>query len=198
MPKIYNDIEQGSPEWHALRLGKLTASQAQAIGNFGKGLETLCYDKAAEILTGKSKEFIKTEAMEIGTSLENMARFRYEQETNCFVKEIGFAEHNQYVGCSPDGIVDGSRKLVEIKCPQDNTYMRYLVTGEVDTGYMWQMQMQMLIMGADETDYVVYNPNFPKDIVIQTIKASPEHFEKLKLGFEKGERLIKDFLEKAK
>ena len=38
--KIY-EVNQGSPEWFELRKGKVTASHAQAIGNNGRGLDTL-------------------------------------------------------------------------------------------------------------------------------------------------------------
>ena len=39
---IHYDIIQGTPEWHELRKGKLTASHGTAIGNYGKALETYC------------------------------------------------------------------------------------------------------------------------------------------------------------
>ena len=56
MKKIHN-VEQKSPEWYALReLYPLTASHAQAIGNGGKGLETLCYKVMSEKYSNSSKK----------------------------------------------------------------------------------------------------------------------------------------------
>ncbi len=54
--KIHN-IEQQGDEWFALRLNyPLTASHAQAIGNQGKGLETLCWEKLSERYSSADKE----------------------------------------------------------------------------------------------------------------------------------------------
>ena len=51
---IFFDIDQRSPDWHQIKLGVLSASDAYKIVCGGKGLETLCQQKVAEILTGES------------------------------------------------------------------------------------------------------------------------------------------------
>ena len=48
--KIHN-MPQSSPEWFAIRKGKITASHAQAIGNVGKGLETYTIETMAEFFS---------------------------------------------------------------------------------------------------------------------------------------------------
>ena len=54
--KIYKDINQGSPEWFEIRVGKVTASHAQAIGNNGKGLDTYLLEVVSEMFSSSEKE----------------------------------------------------------------------------------------------------------------------------------------------
>ena len=193
---IIHNIEQGSPEWFAVRKLKLTASKADAIATAGKGLETLCSDLVAEAYSKAEPERYTNDAMERGNILEAEARGMYEA-LNDFVQvqEVGFVEYNKFVGCSPDGLV-GDDGLVEIKCPQDKTYANYLITGDIDSKYSWQMQMQMLVTGRKWCDYVVYNPNYAKSCVIVRVEADKDKQEKLLKGFAKGEEILTSMIEK--
>lgn len=192
--KIYN-FQQNTPEWYEVRLGKLTASRAQAIGNCGKGLETLCWEKVAEIITGKLPEQIETEDMKRGHELENEARGLYSLETGNIVEQVGFVEYTPYSGASPDGLVEKDG-LIEIKCKNDINHLKLLARQEPESGYMWQMQMQMLVTGRKWCDFVSYNPNYDKKpIIIIRIKIDKTMQEQLKQGIEVGTRRIKEILQ---
>lgn len=190
--QIYN-FEQRTPEWYAVRLGKLTASKASIIAAAGKGLDTLCFDCAAEILVNRKAETISTPAMEQGKILEDNARFAFEAEMGLNVQEIGFCEENAFVGCSPDGLV-GDDALIEIKCPQDNTYARYLYDQKIKPEHYWQMQMQMLLLKRPVCYYVVYNPNFEISLCVQKVAAIQSDQQKLKDGLAKGVVRIQEIL----
>ena len=127
--KVYN-CEQGSEEWLKCRLGKLTGSVAHTIATSGKGLETLCLEKATEILTGIISDGYKNDAMQHGNDYEAEARSIYELETGNTVIQVGFCEDNEFVGVSPDGLI-GDDGLIEIKCPTDKTYTQYLIDGVI-------------------------------------------------------------------
>lgn len=189
--KIINNIEQGTPEWFAIRKGKMSASHAQAIGNSGRGLETYIYELMAEYYSSEEKEQFSNEHTERGNKLESTARGIYELENGVEIKQVGFVEHNDYVGCSPDGLVseDG---LVEIKCPNDTEYLKYLLFGEkqIDTKYIWQCQMQMLITERKWNDLIIYNPNFKKSILVFRQTPDREKFEALEIGFKMGQEKI--------
>lgn len=193
--KVYN-CEQGSEEWLKCRLGKLTGSVAHTIATRGKGLETLCLEKATEILTGIISDGYKNDAMQHGNDYEAEARSIYELETGNTVIQVGFCEDNEFVGVSPDGLI-GDDGLIEIKCPTDKTYTQYLIDGVIKPEYYSQMQMQMLITNRNWCDYVVYNPNFKKTIIIKRVKADKEHMEKIGAGLGYGMRKIKEIVEKA-
>ena len=144
----YHNVEQRSPEWFALRNEHpLTASDAQAIGNNGKGLETLVWEKLAEKHSTAEKEQYTNPDMQRGVELEEHARSLYELETGAKVVTVGFATNDtvsKHAGASPDGLIE-SEGLLEIKCPSDIKHFRMIAEGaEVESQYAWQMQMQML------------------------------------------------------
>lgn len=190
-----HNMEQHSEEWYNIRLGKLTASNAKTIAVAGQGLETLCYELAAEILTKHRKEGYTNAAMEQGNALEDNARTLFELQTGYTVEQVGFVEEDEYCGCSPDGFILNRTSGIEIKCPQDNTYAKYLYDGEIKPEYYAQMQMQMLLTGCSYWYYVVFNPNFDESIVIKKVEADKEFQTKLRLGIQKGELFIKTILQ---
>lgn len=189
--KIIN-CEQKSPEWFKVRELKLTASKAQAIGNNGKGLETYITNMMAEYYSSADKENFTSKDTERGNELENVARQMYELEQGVKVEQVGFIEESKYVGCSPDGLV-GTNGLLEIKCLNDVNHYCLIRDGygAIDTQYIWQTQMQMLITKREWCDLVFYNPNFEKSMIIFRIEPNKKTFEKLKEGIKKGQELIK-------
>lgn len=192
---IVHTFEQHSDEWYSIRLGKLTASHASTIATAGKGLETLCFDLAAEILTKHKKDTYSNAAMEQGNELEDQARTLFELQTGYDVEQVGFVEEDEFCGCSPDGFILDRTSGIEIKCPQDNTYAKYLFDGEIKPEYYAQMQMQMKITGATYWYYVVFNPNFDEQIIIKKVDADADFQTKLRLGIDKGKERIKEILE---
>lgn len=190
-----HDVTQGTEEWLKLRLGKFTASSAQAIANNGKGLETVVFEKVAEILTGKEKEAYTNGDIERGHQLEEMARSAYELEKGTPVKKVGFIEIDEYRGCSPDGLV-GEDGLVEIKCKNDVNFVRMLIEPKIDPEHHWQMQMQLFLTGRSWCDYVVFNPNFPKSIIVVRVERDKDAIAKLNLGLNEGIATIRKILEK--
>ena len=193
--QVYN-FPQHSEEWYGIRLGKLTASHAATIATAGKGLETLCFDLAAEVLTKHRKDTYTNVAMEQGNALEDQARTLFELETGVQVEQVGFVEEDCFCGCSPDGFIQNRTSGIEIKCPQDNIYARYLYDGEIKPEYYAQMQMQMMLTGCDHWYYVVFNPNFDESIVIKKVDADAEFQAKLRAGIDKGKALIQEILSK--
>ena len=192
--KVY-DFPQYSAAWWSIRSGKMTASHAQAIASNGKGLDTYVKQIMAEYYSKADPDTYNSAAMNKGLELEPDAATRYMAETFSTVKEVGFVVHNDFVGCSPDRMVDDDG-LLEIKCPSDKVYFELLLNEKIDTKYEWQMHMQMLITGRKWCDYVVYNPNFDKDIFIKRVLPDPSKTEKLLAGFLAGEAMIKSIKEK--
>ena len=194
--KIY-EVDQGTPEWFNLRKGKVTASHAQAIGNNGRGLDTYLNEIMAEYFSSAEKEQYSNINTERGNELEPTARMIYEMENACEVEQVGFCQLNDFVGCSPDGLV-GNDGMIEIKCPDDKTYFNILMEEKIDSGYEWQCQMNMLILKRKWCDLVYYNPNFEKSTKIFRLLPDEEKFKQLQAGFEKSEKKIIEMTAKYK
>ena len=196
--KIYTNEElpQGSEEWLKTRLGKFGGTDAQAVATAGKGLETLCFEKVGEIITGRPKDTYKNADMERGNELENTARSAYEIQSGNMVTQVGYVELDEYIGVSPDGLV-GEDGLIEIKCPSDSVFIRFLYDRKLDTKYEWQMQHQMYVTGRKWCDYVVYNDNLDK-IEITRVMRDEEKIAKIMAGLEIGVGKVKEILAKVK
>ena len=192
-----HNFKQGSEEWLKIRLGKFTGSNAQAIAASGKGLETLIFEKVAEISTGKSKPFYTNGDIERGRELESMARDSYEIETGATVKQVGFVELDEFTGCSPDGLVDDDG-LIEIKCKNDANYARYLCDKKIDSAHNWQIQMSLFVTGREWCDYIVFNENFKKTISVTRVMKNETEIAKIKAGLAMGIARVKSSLEKIK
>lgn len=185
------NFEQGTPEWFNCRKGKMTASHAQAIGNAGKGLDTYIHEMMAEYYSSGEKEHFGSKDTDRGNELEPIARQIYELENDVTVEEVGFMQYNELVGASPDGLI-GEDGGWECKSPNDKEYLHYLLEGldAVDSKYLWQVQMNLLVSGRKWWDLSIYNPNFKKSMVTFRILPDQEKFEALEKGFEKGREMI--------
>lgn len=187
--KLHKEIKQGTPEWHEMRKGKLTASNAQAIAANGKGLESYIIAMLAEKYSNNREKYTNSD-MERGMELEEQARMTYEIE-NEKVEEVGFIETDEYVGCSPDGLI-GDEGGLEIKCVNDVNFFKLLVDGQkaIDAKYLWQVQMCLLVSERKWWDLAVYNPNFDNNLIVFRSVKDLAMQEKLIIGIEKGKRLI--------
>jgi putative phage-type endonuclease len=181
-------IEQGTPEWFAQRLGKVTASRvADIIAKTKTGVAAsrgnYLAQLVAERLTGQAADSFKSGAMQHGTETEPMARMAYETETGQMVTEVAMIQHPkiEMAGASPDGLV-GEDGLVEIKCPNTSTHIATLMADKSPSGYMAQMQWQMACTGRAWVDFVSFDPRMPEDMQL-FIKRVPRD-EKLIAEYE--------------
>lgn len=144
--RIHRGIEQGSPQWEALRLGVITASCAAEIITPAKlqpskQVDALIHRLAAERLVGqRCGDTADGPWIERGRELEAEARkwFAFNVEA---VEEVGFiASDGGDFGCSPDGIAEG-RFGYEAKCPSAHVHVGYLLNPESFDAYV-RMQVQ--------------------------------------------------------
>ena len=140
---IFHDVEQNSPEWDALRLGKPTASgYARFMANYGKPFgepaQRYALQIALERVTGRKAEYsFKNDFMEMGQEQEPIARMTYEDLTFSEVTNGGFFDWGDW-GDSPDGLVNGVG-VVEFKCVIASTHEATIKRGAPDPAYKWQL-----------------------------------------------------------
>jgi len=161
-------MEQGSPEWHQVRLGKVTASRvADLIAKTKTGYSSSRANYAAELicerLTGECQPFYMNAAMQWGTDKEPEARAAYAFRHDADVTQVAFVDHPTIpmTGASPDGLV-GDDGMVEIKCPLTATHLETLASGKPAGKYITQMQWQMSCTGRKWCDFVSYDPRLPE------------------------------------
>lgn len=165
---MHEDIIQGSPEWHAIRCGKVTASRvadvvARTKTGWGASRANYAAELIAERLTGTVAEGFTNAAMQWGSQTEPDARRAYSFRTDVDVVEVGFVLHPtiEFAGASPDGFVDADG-LVEIKCPNTATHIETLLGATVPAKYLTQMQWQMACSGRRWCDFVSFDPRMPE------------------------------------
>ena len=205
--QLHNDIEQGTPEWHDLRLGKLTGSSAAKLLGTPAAREKYLYDRAAEIVTGckcDSDECAQSMHMTRGTEFEEVALMKYTVATLSEVQKVGFVELNEFVGCSPDGLV-GDDGMMEVKVPDSNNYFRQILELARDSvkaipkDYYVQMQFNMFVCDRKWCDYVLYNPKHEakgKSLFIQRVARDDIMQERIKEILDSSIKTIKSHVDK--
>lgn len=185
---------QGSPEWHAARCGKVTASRiadlmARTKSGYGASRANYMSEIIVERMTGAPYPSFTTAAMQWGIETEPQARAGYAFLHDVEVVEVGFINHPtlEGAGASPDGLV-GDDGLVEIKCPNTSTHIEILLSKQVPDKYVKQMMFQMACTGRDFCDFVCFDPRMPSglqmfvqrvhrdDALIAEIEAEVEKF----------------------
>jgi putative phage-type endonuclease len=164
------DIIQGSPEWFAIRLGKVTASRvcdviAKTKTGWGAGRANYMAELVAERLTGVPASSYTNAAMQWGTDQEPNARAAYCEQTFDEVTQVGFVHHPHIAmaGASPDGLV-GSDGLIEIKCPTTATHLDTLLGQAVPDKYVVQIQWQLACCERAWCDFVSFDPRLPPEM----------------------------------
>ena len=170
------DIEQGTPEWFALKAGVPSASNFDKIvttkGIRSKSAEKYLYQLAGERITGIREEGYQNAAMLRGIEMEQEAVNLYELARGVETEKVGIIYLNEQktVLCSPDRLIQGkSMGLLEVKCPLIQTHVGYLVNGKLDTEYFQQVQGQMYVTGAEWCDLFSYFPGI-KPLIIRIVR----------------------------
>lgn len=192
---LHPEIEQGSPEWLALRLGKITGSRVgDALatiksGAFAASRKDYAFDLALERITGELQgpDLSRVSWVQEGKEREPEARDLYSFMTGNEVQQIGFATHDAlpFFGASPDGLI-GDDGVLEIKCPTAKKHLQYLLAKEVPADYIYQIEAELACSGRKWCDFVSYHPAFPAEsrIFIKRYAANDARIVELESGVQ--------------
>lgn len=215
-----NQPEQRTYDWHRARLGNWTGSEIHKLMQHGrKKGETFGETAKAYIIKVLSERMLSEEvvkddelfglyvnqvsawskAIEWGTEHEGEAKALYEKKTGNKVAEVSSVSHEsiEFYAASPDGIIIEADKVIEVKCPLPETFVRYkLMIGDgadlkaVKPEYYWQVQAEMDCTGAEKCDFVAYNPFMGNPIHVATIERDEEAISAIHERIEKAEDYI--------
>jgi hypothetical protein len=165
---IIHEVEQNTVEWLTLRLGIPTASEFDRIvtpgGKFSKSSTSRAYalKLATEKLLNRPLDALEgLEWIERGKELEPQAVQAFEFIEEVKLRKVGFITSDDgRCGASPDMLIVGQNKGLEIKCPAPHTLMGYLVDG-FETKYHVQRQGQIYVGELDAVVMYAWHPEMP-------------------------------------
>lgn len=172
---IIHELDQGSPQWFAVRAGIPTASEFHRIitpkrEQLADGRWSYAFELAAERLLGESRQSLDgLQWVERGKVLEVDAVSHYEFVRDRKTAKVGFItpDHGRY-GCSPDRLVAGNDGdplcALEIKCPSSIKHLEYFINGP-GADYRCQVQGSLLVTGFDQWDFLSYHPQLPELLI---------------------------------
>lgn len=172
------DCIQGSQEWHDARAGRVTGSRVADIvrrtkSGVSASRNTYMGELVAERLSGFAAENgFKSKAMEWGNETEALACDNYAFIHGIEPVKVGFVLHPKIegAGVSPDRLV-GDDGMIETKCPNTATHIKYLLTENIDADYHTQMQWQMGTCERQWCDFLSFDPRLPAEMQMCVIRV---------------------------
>jgi putative phage-type endonuclease len=175
-------LDQGTAEWQKLKLGVISASNISKV-LAKKGTETrngYMMELIGQIATREFDE-INSKALDWGKMNEVAARAAYEFEANAQIEQVGFIYNlDKRVGCSPDGLIKGKNKGLEIKCPiTAKVHADFLANDKVKPEYVYQVQFSMFVTGYEAWDFCSFHSKFKSSMLkIRTFERDEELMER--------------------
>ena len=185
-----HNVQQGTPEWHALRASHFTASEAPAMMGASK------YQSRSDLLTMKKTGIVpevtaaQQNLFDLGHATEEMAR--------PLVEELIGEELFPIVGTSGnllaslDGATMLGDTLFEHKLWNDKVASQ-VRTGELDPHYYWQLEQQLLVSGAERVIFVC-SDGTRSNFEHMEYRPVPGRAEKLIAGWKQFEEELADFV----
>lgn len=169
------ELVQRSKEWYAYRGGRVTGSRIADVvtrtkaGAYSAKRATYMKLLVAERLAGSPQNGRNVRSLDERSDLEPKARTAYELYHNSSVRLVGFIDHPTIVGagCSPDGLVDPDG-MTEFKVPDAAQHCEMMETGEIDEGYLAQIQFGLACSGRRWCDFGSYCPTMPERFKLWT------------------------------
>ncbi|QLG93735.1 YqaJ viral recombinase family protein [Pseudomonas yamanorum] len=165
--QIITEVEQGSPEWLALRLGIVTCTQLDCLltnskgeAGFGVGAFTYMNTLIGERITGEAADpFQGNRHTERGHEWEGVGRKLYEQREEVQTSQVAIIL-NHGAGYSPDSLV-GDKGLTEIKTKLPKFQVEVILSGEIPKEHVAQCQGGLWVSEREWIDFVCYWPGMP-------------------------------------
>ena len=165
--KIISNVEQGTPEWLALRLGIVTCSELDTLlvngkgeAGLGAGAFTYMDTLIGERITGEAADpFTGNRHTERGHELEGTGRQLFEAQTGVTTQQVGIIL-NHGIGYSPDSLI-GEDGLCEIKTKLPKFQVGVILGNEVPKDHIAQCQGGLWVSEREWIDFVSYWPGMP-------------------------------------
>jgi hypothetical protein len=165
---IIHDMKQGTPEWFAIRAGKITGSMASKLLTPTGKMSASRNGEMGRLIAEKKgwqepEEFKPSYWMDRGSEMEKEARSWFSVETGFGVKSVGFIEDaGGLAGLSPDGLLThptmASKIPLELKVPKPSTHIGWLMEGGLPKEHKQQVHFAMAVMDSPRAYFMSYHP----------------------------------------
>jgi hypothetical protein len=224
---IVDNIEQRSLDWHRLRCGSFTGSKIgdlmksgrKKVQMFGETALSYIYKVAAERMLNPvfvesddlfadyiEQQQVYSKAIVWGQEQEDNAKdLLMRKNPGWELTNVSSCRHDTipHFAASPDAIIYDRKKMMvaEIKCPNPNTYVRYLT--EINDGdslksvqpdYYYQMMAEMACTGAESGVFVAYCPWLIKPIHIVHIGRDDEVIKDIEERVVKANEIVENII----
>ena len=164
--KRFDNIEQGSIEWHQLRWAKIG-------GTLSKGLFVKSDTLLIDILSQRIEEFEPEEgftssAMDRGNDLEPFAREYLNNYTGLLFEKTGWiqSDENELLGISPDGLTTCNTIACEIKCFGRKNHLSVLLSDDVPLDNINQILHYFTVNPLlQELHWIAFRPESTKHFI---------------------------------
>lgn len=186
--KVHN-VQQGTPEWLALRASHFTASEAPAMMGASK------FQTRNDLLAMKKTGIVpdvtpqQQAAFDRGHATEEMARPLAEEDIGEELYPIVGTSGNLLA--SMDGATMLGDVLFEHKLWNEKVVTQ-IRTGELDPHYYWQLEQQLLVSGAERVLFVCSNGTRDKYVSME-YSPVPGRREALIAGWAQFEQDLGEF-----
>ena len=224
---IVDNIEQRSLDWFRCRIGCVTGSKIGDLMKSGKKKEQIFGETALSYIFKIAAErminpvFIEDDDLfrqyiESQQIYSKAIIWGQEQEDNAKdllmkknpeweLADVSSCKHDiiPQFAASPDAIIYDRKKLMiaEIKCPNPNTFVRYLVEindaeslKKVQPDYFYQMQAEMACTNAESGIFVAYCPWLVKPIHIVPIERDEEAIKAIEERVVKANEIVEQII----
>jgi len=173
-------VEQSTDNWHVLRFGVFTASNAKHLFTTKRGAKGVEYgtdytiappstqgrktymsDLVAAIAAPRVPDDIKAKPLQWGKDHEDEAREAYEALTFNAVDELPFIykDGSMCAGASPDGIIEEINGGLELKCPwSSSVFIQFATADKIKHEERHQCQFNMWVSGLDVWHVAKFDP----------------------------------------
>src|SRR5688500_16314857 len=163
------DMVQGGDEWHAARLGLITASSMNLLVT-PKTFKVASNEKEKthlyELLAQRINQYVEPQYigdhMLRGKAEEIEARGLYSEQI-APVTECGFVTNDKFgftIGYSPDGLI-GDDGTIECKSRVQKLQTQTIIEGVVPDDFMLQIQTGLIVTERKWCDFVSYCGGMP-------------------------------------
>jgi putative phage-type endonuclease len=177
-------LVQGTPKWHDHRARSRNASETPAV----LGVSPWQTPYGLWLLrTGRKVQEV-TPAMQHGSELEPAARAAYEKLTGTVMEPLVLTDGDY--SASLDGITLGGELILEIKCPfkgRASELWKSVAAGEVPAHYWWQVQHQLMVVGAALAHLYVFDGT---EGLLLDVTPKPETWSRITKAWDEFQRYL--------